>query len=153
MGVIFLLAPVCSSHFHIAISISIFIRERSNPRWENFKTLMCIILADLVGAGLGNVIIYYTINFDYPVEEQIAMILPPESATHFRMFLGELVGIFMFVTTVAATLIHRSSKDLILNCLNGAFILYGCLNFVGGVSGGCINPGIGLVQPILMYYA
>ena len=43
---------------------------------------------------------------------------------------------------------HNGAKDVPINALAIGFALYACIQTASGISGGCINPAVGVVQPL-----
>ena len=55
---------------------------------------------------------------------------------------------FIFVNVILTIKYHYGAKDHILNALAIGTSLVGMITVAGGISGGCLNPAVGLVQTI-----
>jgi glycerol uptake facilitator-like aquaporin len=60
-----------------------------------------------------------------------------------------MVMTFMFVTFVLVIVKHNGSSDMPINAACIGMALYVAAREASGVSGGCINPAIGLVQSVM----
>lgn len=97
---------------------------------------------------MGCLIIYLCINWDHPLDKSIAILKPGPAATYGRVFMAEMIGTFIFASLVISVKFHNGTKDGAINCFFVGMCLYGVLNIVGGVSGGAINPAVGLCQTV-----
>jgi glycerol uptake facilitator-like aquaporin len=66
----------------------------------------------------------------------------------FKVFLVEAVMTWFFVCFVLQIVKHNGAKDTSVNGLAIGLALYGAIKIASGISGGCINPAVGLVQTI-----
>ena len=76
------------------------------------------------------------------------------------VFVPEMVATFLFITPIMHIKYHTEQSKSYLNTLGGytsdrintsvalSFILLGILYLVGGITGACLNPTIGLVQTL-----
>ena len=55
---------------------------------------------------------------------------------------------FFFVAFVIQIVKHNGARDVPLNAAAIGVAFYTCVQISGGISGGCINPAIGMVQPV-----
>ena len=60
------------------------------------------------------------------------------------IFIAEMIGNFIFVSLIISVKFHNGCNDGAINCFMVGMCLYAVLNMVGGVSGGAINPAVGL---------
>lgn len=60
-----------------------------------------------------------------------------------------MIMTFLFVTFVLVIVKHNGSSDMPINAACIGMALYLAAREASGVSGGCINPAIGLVQSVL----
>lgn len=60
-----------------------------------------------------------------------------------------MICTFMFVTFVLVIVKHGPSSDMPINAACIGLALYLAVRESSGVSGGCINPAVGLVQSVL----
>lgn len=66
----------------------------------------------------------------------------------FKTFLVELVMTFFFVAFVLQIVKHNGAKDMPVNGLAIGLALYAAIQIASGISGGAINPAVGLVQTL-----
>ena len=64
------------------------------------------------------------------------------------MFIIEFLMTFVFVNVILSIKYHNGANDLLINALAIGLTLFGVISISGGISGGCINPAVGLVQTI-----
>lgn len=62
----------------------------------------------------------------------------------------EIFMTFLFVSVVLAIVKHSGSKDMPVNAIVIGTSLFAATMIASGVSGGCINPAVGIVQPVFM---
>ena len=65
-----------------------------------------------------------------------------------QVFVVEFFMTFLFVTFVLQIVKHNGAKDVPINALAIGIALYATIQTASGISGGCINPAVGVVQPI-----
>lgn len=63
-----------------------------------------------------------------------------------QSFWTEFVLTTFFVSVILSAKYMNGAKDLFLNALVIGLTLFCCVVTGGGVSGGCYNPAVGLVQ-------
>ena len=131
-----------------AITLSILIKSGSKDLRANFCTAISIIISQIIGGFMGCLIIYLCINWDFPLNKSIAILKPGPAATTGRVFMAEMIGTFIFASLVISVKFHNGCKDGAISCFFVGMCLYAVLNMVGGVSGGCINPAVGLCQTV-----
>lgn len=56
-----------------------------------------------------------------------------------------MVCTFMFVAFVLQIAKHNGAKDMPVNAMAIGIALYACITIASGISGGAINPAVGLV--------
>jgi len=66
-----------------------------------------------------------------------------------KVFCIELVMTFLFVTFVLVIVKHNGSSEMPINAACIGMALYLCVREASGVSGGCINPAVGLIQSVM----
>jgi glycerol uptake facilitator-like aquaporin len=65
-----------------------------------------------------------------------------------QAFLVEFMMTFFFVAFVVQIVKHNGAKDVPLNAVAGSNCSKGLIQTSEGISGGCINPAIGAIQPV-----
>ena len=63
-------------------------------------------------------------------------------------FISEMIGTFIFVNVILSVKYQNGAKDLVVNALGIGVTLMLSIIITGGISGGCINPAVGLIQSI-----
>ena len=71
-----------------------------------------------------------------------------DGALMLQTFVVEFFMTFLFVVFVLQIVKHNGAKDVPVNALAIGIALYTCVQIASGISGGCINPAIGMVQPV-----
>merc|ERR1711998_360973 len=66
----------------------------------------------------------------------------------FKVFLVEFVMTMFFVTFVLQIVKHNGANDMPVNGLAIGLALYAAVQIASGISGGCINPAVGMVQTV-----
>lgn len=64
-----------------------------------------------------------------------------------------MIGTFIFASLILSVKFHNGANDGAVNCFLVGMCLYAVLNMVGGISGGAINPAVGLCQCTFQYIA
>jgi glycerol uptake facilitator-like aquaporin len=72
-----------------------------------------------------------------------------DGAVFAKVFCIEMICTFLFVTFVLVLVKHNGSSDMPINAACIGMALYCAVREASGVSGGCINPAVGLVQSVL----
>jgi glycerol uptake facilitator-like aquaporin len=62
--------------------------------------------------------------------------------------LTEILATFVFVNVIVSIKYHWPSNELFINAIMIGLSLFAMINVSGNVSGGCLNPAIGIVQTI-----
>lgn len=63
-----------------------------------------------------------------------------------NVWIVETVVTFIFATLVLNVKYHYGHNKAIINCLVVGFSLSSLVGISAGITGGCINPAVGLVQ-------
>ena len=67
-------------------------------------------------------------------------------------FIAEVVGTFIFVNIILSIKFQNGAKDLVVNALCIGLTLMLAVSITAGISGGCINPAVGLIQSIFQNF-
>jgi glycerol uptake facilitator-like aquaporin len=62
-----------------------------------------------------------------------------------NLFLAEFLGTFLFINIILSIKFHNGANDLVVNALSIGLTLFLCVILIGGISGGSLNPAVGLV--------
>ena len=63
-------------------------------------------------------------------------------------FIAEVVGTFIFVNIILSIKFQNGAKDLVVNAFGIGLTLMLAIALTAGISGGCINPAVGLIQSL-----
>ena len=62
-----------------------------------------------------------------------------------NIILAEFVGTFIFVNVILSIKYHHGAVDLVVNALTIGLALFLNVILIGGITGGSLNPAVGLV--------
>jgi len=164
---VFVMATIFGSisggHFNSAVTLGMLWKEGKANFAYNLMFSIFIMLFQAAGAFAGCFISLMAFDFkkkdgvttipsggnDY----YIAQLCPvdgcnDEGAIIAKVFCIELICTFLFVTFVLVITHHNGSSDAPINCAAIGLALYCAVCESAGVSGGSINPTVGLVQSI-----
>jgi glycerol uptake facilitator-like aquaporin len=159
--------PISGGHFNPAVTIGMLWKEGK----ENFAGNLCfgffIIICQGLGAMLGCAICIMAFPFkkkdikEIPIGTDdfwVAQLCPVNGCNDdgdnvLRVFAVETVCTFMFVTFVLVIVKHNGAQDMPINAMAIGLALYCCVREASGISGGCINPAVGLVQSVFQKMA
>jgi len=65
-----------------------------------------------------------------------------------RIFVGEMIATFLFVSFVLQVVKHNGATDAPVNTIAIGLCLFIAITLTSAVSGGCVNPAVGFVQPV-----
>lgn len=139
----------CGCNFNPAVTSAVYIYEGNLNAGTNFPFYMKTVLAQLIGATIGVCLIGSTAVWDLNGKSNaFAVLNPPEPYHQWRIIFPEFLASFIFVSFVLSVKYHQPDSSNLLKCFFVGLALYGVINMVGSVSGGCINPAVGLVQSL-----
>lgn len=134
---------------------------------RNFPYMIIIWLSQILGAVFGVFVSFITLNQigEDPATAihtpKIAMLCPGISAAiqegntfcsvldyQGQVFLMELIASFVFYYVCLTCGYHYGSDEQFINAMTIGGALFGTICVAGGVSGACLNPAIGIVQPV-----
>ena len=166
MGMAQMVGPISGGHFNPAVTMGMFVKELGKPTnhvsWkQNLVFALIIILSQIAGGILGVLIVPLGLKLETRIDTQlptpptnyITQLCPAhgcdDHGQHLtKVFWVEIFMTFFFVSTVIAIVKHNGSKDMPVNAIAIGISLYTTIMIAGGLSGGAINPAVGLVQPI-----
>lgn len=70
-----------------------------------------------------------------------------------KVFFCEVVCTFLFISMILMVVKHNGAAEMPLNAIAIGFSLYLALQMASGISGGCINPVVGLFQSLFQKMA
>jgi glycerol uptake facilitator-like aquaporin len=62
-----------------------------------------------------------------------------------QLFFVEVVCTFVFVNVILEVKYHHGSSEHVINAATVGTTLFGMITLSGSISGGCVNPAVGLV--------
>ena len=159
-----IIGPVSGGHMNPAVTIGMFIKHKHGDKTvQNAIFMVIIICSQLIGGMLGVSIASMaadgTVNksFKGQVKSSDITMLCPNSPTQLgcysddmtgRMFVGEIIATFLFVSLVLQIVKHNGATDAPVNTIAIGLTLFIAITLTSAVSGGCVNPAVGFVQPV-----
>ena len=158
---------VTGGHFNPAVTLGVLIREGFGQGKcpGNILFAFMIITAEIVGGILGVCIVRAgtVTTTEWTATDQIVRYYPKpailcpttqnhvpkcdDKSTYKQVFFTEMIGTFIFVSVILNIKYQNGSKkDAVLNAMTVALTLFGMIQMIGHITGGCLNPAIGLVQ-------
>lgn len=167
-GMAQIFGPISGGHFNPAVSIGMYIKEigkytNNNGAMGNLVMLVLMIASQIVGAILGCVISALAMDMTpktasalpavptiYPAQLCPATGCNDGGKMFGKVFWVEMFCTYLFVSVVLQIVKHNGSADMPVNALAIGLSLYTAIIIAGGITGGCINPAVGTVQPLFM---
>lgn len=152
--------PISGGHFNPAVTLGMLWKMGSERWGRNMGLLIIMWISQGLGAlaGFGIALLAFdfkkkpdvteipSTNHDY----YIAQLCPvdgcgDEGAIMTKVFCIEMIMTFLFVTFVLVITRHNGASDHPINAACIGIALYLCVREASGVSGGCINPAVGMI--------
>jgi len=158
---------ISGGHFNPAVTIGMLWKEGKAHFGRNLCFAFFIIICQGLGAILGCAICLMAFPFkkkdikEIPIGTDdfwVAQLCPvngcnDEGDNVLRVFAVETVCTFMFVTFVLVISKHNGASDTPINTMAIGLALYCAVREASGISGGCINPAVGLIQSVFQKMA
>jgi len=159
-----IIGPVSGGHMNPAVTMGMFIKHNHGDKTlQNLVYMVIIICSQLIGAMLG--VSIASMAADQTVDDKIVgqvkssrtTMLCPNSPTGKgcysddmtgRIFVGEMIATFLFVSFVLQVVKHNGATDAPVNTIAIGLCLFIAITLTSAVSGGCVNPAVGFVQPV-----
>lgn len=147
-------------HFNPAVSLGFLFKEGTAHWARNFAMFIGMVIAQGIGAVLGAAICTGGFDMDRQPNKRSsvnsyspARLCPSNGCNDGgellpKVLVAEAVCTFFFVSFIFMVVKHNGAQDLPINAMAIALSLFLALNLSGGISGGCINPAVGLVQSL-----
>jgi aquaporin Z len=153
---IILLGPISNAHCNPAVTLGVFIRNSVEKRSKgnnmfNFMYALKLMVSQIIGAALGACIVGFTADVEGDKLAKLCTYYGSstcEPGNPSKALLVEIIGTFLFVSVNVNIIFDNGSKELILNAFVIGTALAVGVAIAAPLSGGSINPAVGLVQPI-----
>jgi glycerol uptake facilitator-like aquaporin len=154
---------VTGGHFNPAVTMGVFVKDGKENFQNNLLYVLSLLFSQILGAaagvGISFMVMHTYIDKPLKVFPQIAVLCPNNSdintldkcdgqGMYHSFFIAEMIGTFVFVNVILSVKYHNGAKDLVVNALGIGVTLMLSVTITGGISGGCINPAVGLIQSI-----
>ena len=162
------LGPVSGGHVNPAVTLAVFIAEKD---LGNLLYMCMIWISQIVGAFIGISIAWSAQTYEGDVPKpglanlcpnkaisvynnatEIYQCAPKDGTAGFNVFLVEMIGTAIFISVIMSVVYFNGASGP-LNALAIGGTLYGMAKTIGGISGGCLNPAVGLAQTIVQRMA
>jgi glycerol uptake facilitator-like aquaporin len=152
-------------HFNPAVTLGMLLKEGSAHWLRNSAMAFAMIIFQGAGAALGCVICALAFDWEPSKDKKIpdtgyhvAQLCPSEGCNgseHIlrKVLFAEAVCTFMFVSNVMMIVKHNGSVHVPVNAIGIGLSLFLAIRMSSGISGGCINPAVGLFQTIFQSIA
>ena len=151
MAGINLFGDVCGAHFNPAVTMAVFIKEGN---MGNIGFMIMIWISQIIGMCLGCGLAAGT-QAEGP-SPGIARLCPPTEGDPctpstggitFNMLLAEVMGTFTLCAVILSQKYNNNAPRSLAAFAVGLTLTCAIL-MIGGISGGCLNSAVGLVQTI-----
>jgi glycerol uptake facilitator-like aquaporin len=152
---------ISGGHFNPAVTVGMMIKHKHDDLPFGIVYGQVMMLFQFVGAWLGCLLCAGAMVFlpqddktlPVPGSHYITQLCPRNGCNDggkmvFKVFLVEGVMTFFFVCFVLQIVKHNGAKETPVNGLAIGLALYAAIQIASGISGGCINPAVGLVQTV-----
>ena len=151
---------VSGGHFNPAVTAAVMVRLGLKNFASNLFYGLMIIMAQLLGATIGVVLVFISSNVDaksQTIDPAITLLCPTRQFGELdvlcsgegiqgQVFLMEAAVTFTFVSVILAFKFDGASDDHIVAAKSIAVTLVCMILISAKVSGGCLNPAIGIIQ-------
>ena len=165
-----LFGPISGGHFNPAVTLGMLWKEGKAHFGRNLVFAFFIMICQGIGAMLGCAISIMAFSYkkkdikEIPIGTDdfwIAQLCPVNGCNDggdnvLRVFAVETICTFMFVTFVLVIVKHNGANvdtNTPINTMAIGLALYCAVRMSSGISGGCINPAVGLVQSVFQKMA
>ena len=149
---------ISGGHFNPAVTLGVLVKDGTSNFAKNVVLSIMMIISQIAGGFIGAYIvtkILVTNSKDSYLWPGIAFLCPNKSPSlHltsddicdgsriiFHMFLAE----FVFINIILSIKYHNGAADLVVNALCIGLTLFTAVLLIGGISGGSLNPAVGVV--------
>lgn len=153
---------ISGGHFNPAVTVGMMIKHNHEDLPFGIVYGQVMMLFQFIGAWIGCLLSLGAMvwlpqddkTLPAPGAHYIAQLCPRNGCNDggklvFKVFLVEGVMTFFFVSYVLTIVKHTNdNKDTVINGLAIGLALFAAVQIASGISGGSINPAVGLVQTV-----
>ena len=152
---IMLFGHVSGAHFNPAVTMGVLIKEY---KMENILFALMIMASQIGGAFLGELMMFIGLN--QKTTNNMNILCPAAGgytceSGNFKqssqVFLVEMFATCGLVTTIITLKYHSTIREGVLAALTVGLTLLAMICWSGGISGGCLNPAIGIANSIVQF--
>lgn len=164
-GMVFILTQlfggVSGGHFNPAVTLAVLFKEGSENWMRNFTFTIMLIIVQGIGAMIGLVVCAGGFSYEKQGDAKkiveggyhVAQLCPSAGCNDggeliLKVFFAEALATFLFISFFLMVVKHNGASEAPINAIAIAIALYCGLTLVSGISGGCLNPCVGLFQSI-----
>ena len=157
--------PISGGHFNPAVTIGMLIKEGTKNWMRNTTMAFMIIIFQFLGAALGCLICFFAFDWEPSnsktipdIGYHVAQLCPSEGCNDSvfilrKLFFAEALATFVYVCNIIMIKKNNGSGSVSINAFGIGISLFLALAMTQGITGGCINPAIGLIQTIFQSMA
>lgn len=159
------LGSVSGGHFNPAVTMAVLTRLGTENLGTNLVFAMIIIFAQVVGAVVGVLFCFIMTkrsDQELMIHPKIPTLCPANNnidpnlicdgdGVFGHFFLTELVVTFVFVSVILGFKFDNLSDDHVVAARSIGITLFAMILLSAEISGGCLNPAVGLVQSVFQH--
>lgn len=157
---------ISGGHFNPAVTLAVLFKEGKENWMRNFTFTIMIIIAQGIGAVIGTAITAGGFSFEKQGDAKkitengyhVAQLCPANGCNDdgeiiIKVLFAEATCTFLFISMVLMVVKHNGASEMPINALCIGLSLYLAITMASGISGGCINPAVGLLQSLFQKMA
>lgn len=157
---------ISGGHFNPAVTLAFLFKEGKANWMRNFTFSIMIIIAQGLGGLLGTAITAGGFRFEKQGDAKkitengyhVAQLCPSGGCNDGgdlipKVIVCEATCTFIFVSMVLMIVKHNGADQMPINAFAIGCSLYLAITMASGISGGCINPVVGLFQTLFQKWA